>query len=702
MFGALTLICGILCSYFIMVKNIIAFILVIVFNLLSYVIFLVKYSKKEKFKRNLIACCCFLLSFTLGYTLFSFEIDNYVKNDLGGHYYTIFASVEEFNETDYGGAVILNNVNLKGVYGGEKDYKIALTIYGETNLNIGDEITFSANLIDKSIFYEDRFCAEAISEKIKWQVECNASDITYVKNSANVFQVCNTFIKNSLNNGLNKKEFGVALAMLTGNSDYFANYLLYNYRNLGIAHIFAISGLHMGFICAFLSLIFKHIKINKIVKFFIITFALFFYSGICGFTSSSLRASIMCSVALLGRALGKRYDGITAVSLSAILILIIKPSQLFCVGFILSFTAVVGILLLSKPISKVFKFLPKKLADSIGVVLSAGLSTFPVLIDYFGSVSVISILANLIIVPLVSFVFILVLMGAIFGGIFNVSNILLFPSNYILKGLNFVVSFTDYGIFRIFLVPFGAVSLLYFFSLVALSGFINIKLKLKRIIPISCISIFIIVSIFVNVTTINKVNYYVIGGENISATLIENNNESCLIISGTTQNFSQTKLSRLFSVSKTDKLNSVVILNDGKQKDIQLFATRLTHIIEVDSIIYSNNLNVVGINAFYNCFPNIQLNSYGDNEIINFKNFNLSFDIGGYSAKINGKTTLIFSQFGSDYQGYGYITENFNNVIAGECVQSIISQFESSNVISFRSSTIVKSAEREGFIKLNP
>ena len=699
LFIAISLISGILCAYFQTLQNFVAFFVLTLVNLSTYVIFICLYSKKGKLKRNLISCACFIIAFVLGFSLFKMEINNYTINDLGGHYYTINGSIEEINNTDYGSAVILNQINLKGVNGGDKRYKISLTIYGESNLKIGDKITFSSHLIDKSIFYENRFCAEAVSEKVKWQAECNIGDIQVLGNEQTIFQKCNLFIKDSLSCGLEEEEFGVALAMLLGNSDYFANYLLYNYRNLGTAHIFAISGLHMGFICAFLTLIFKFIKTNKFLKFIIITLSLFFYSGICGFTSSSLRASIMCATALLGSALGERYDGVTAISLSATLILLIKPSQLFCISFILSFMAVIGILLLSKPIAKIFKFFPKKLADSLGVVASAWLSTFPILIDYFSKVSIISMIANLIIIPFISFIFIFLLMGAVLGGIFQISFILFFPSNYVLKGLNFIVSAMDYGIFNLVLTSFGFISLLYYGALVVASGFINVKSALKRIISVACMLVFILLSVFVNVSAHNKTTYYFVGGENISATLIHNSEERCLVISGAKLNFSQSKLTRIFNASKTDKLTSVIILNDGSEKDVQLFTTRLNHLIEIERIIYPSNLSVVGIDAFKKSFPNIQLITYNDNENIIFSDVKMSFDLNGYCAKIDN-FLLIFSQFGSEYENFGKLSENFDNVIAGERIQNIISQFNGANVISYRSSSIVRSAEREGYIKI--
>lgn len=111
----------------------------------------------------------------------------------------------------------------------------------------------------------------------------------------------------------------------------------------------------------------------------------------------------MCVVLLLASVRGKQYDIINALSFSAILILVLNPFALFSVGFQLSVMAVLFIALLSKPLEKLFsKKMPRAVASALSATLAAQLGTLPIILKFYPEYSVLSILANLIVVPIAS------------------------------------------------------------------------------------------------------------------------------------------------------------------------------------------------------------------------------------------------------------------------------------------------------------
>ncbi|MEG1805945.1 MAG: ComEC/Rec2 family competence protein, partial [Clostridia bacterium] len=165
----------------------------------------------------------------------------------------------------------------------------------------------------------------------------------------------------------------------------------------------AVSGLHVGILAGVLLLILRKCKLNNIVIWLIECVFLFGYSFLCGFAPSTLRASFMLLLLQGAKCIGRRNDAFSTISLSAIIILLVKPTALFDVGFQLSYGAVLGILFLSPQIARVLsKILPKKVADLLGVSLAVNIGFLPMAMVHFGNVSAVFVLANLVVIPLIS------------------------------------------------------------------------------------------------------------------------------------------------------------------------------------------------------------------------------------------------------------------------------------------------------------
>ena len=180
------------------------------------------------------------------------------------------------------------------------------------------------------------------------------------------------------------------------------------FENVGIAHLLAISGLHIAVIVAILAFVLEKLKVKRIAKFVVMFVLLLFYCYICNFSPSVVRASLMSLVFLLAKVLGKKYDKLNALSISAIIILLFKPLYIFDAGFLLSYLCVFSIFVMHKMFSKLFvKFKFKKLASAISLVMSVQVGILPVILMFYSSVNILSLLVNLICVPIFEFVFVL-------------------------------------------------------------------------------------------------------------------------------------------------------------------------------------------------------------------------------------------------------------------------------------------------------
>ena len=146
-----------------------------------------------------------------------------------------------------------------------------------------------------------------------------------------------------------------------------------------------------------------HYKIRNI--FGIVTVVL--YMAFTGFTPSVTRAGIMLICTLFAAVFDRKEDMPTNFFLSAAIILLLNPYTVLSASFLLSYTSLAGILIFTKPINeKLPRFIPGKIKITIAATLSAWIFTFPVLAYMFNGISTLSVITNILVVPLVSIVFI--------------------------------------------------------------------------------------------------------------------------------------------------------------------------------------------------------------------------------------------------------------------------------------------------------
>ena len=135
---------------------------------------------------------------------------------------------------------------------------------------------------------------------------------------------------------------------------------------------------------------------------------LILYAYVCGFTPSIMRATAMLTLALLAEILGLHNDKLTTLASSAIITLALSPYSLFSCGFVLSYAIVGTIYLTSNNVEKLF---PKKrdIGGAFRVSICASLGSLPLSSYYFGNLSLLSLPLNIICVPLLSALFMAVI-----------------------------------------------------------------------------------------------------------------------------------------------------------------------------------------------------------------------------------------------------------------------------------------------------
>ncbi len=203
------------------------------------------------------------------------------------------------------------------------------------------------------------------------------------------------------------QDYDIATGLVLGGSGRLSKPVKEVFRRAGVLHILAVSGLHVGFVIAFLGMILIFIPVDNRIKFLIIIVGLFIYAGIIGFRPSVCRAGIMAFLFGLGLVLQRNVEPLHIINITAMAFLTVNPMLLFDVGTELSFSAVYGIIILYPELEKHFiskienRFI-KAIISIMAVSLSAQLFALPLISFYFHKIPTLAVFSNVLIVPLVS------------------------------------------------------------------------------------------------------------------------------------------------------------------------------------------------------------------------------------------------------------------------------------------------------------
>jgi competence protein ComEC len=235
-------------------------------------------------------------------------------------------------------------------------------------------------------------------------------------------------------------------ALLLGQKQQIDSETLNDYKNAGVVHILAISGLHIGIIYTFFNFIFgflNRVKHGKTIKLIVIILLLWLFALISGMSASITRSVTMFSVIAFGTFLNRKNFMFNAIAASFLILLIYNPLLIFDVGFQLSYAAVISILLF-QPFYQKFYYSKNKtvvyITDLFLVSLTAQLGVLPLMLLYFKQVPTLFLLANFVVIPIATLVLIL-------GIIVLFLNFVYLPLALLLgKLISFLVEFMNYYI----------------------------------------------------------------------------------------------------------------------------------------------------------------------------------------------------------------------------------------------------------------
>ncbi|AJS61373.1 hypothetical protein UB51_03190 [Paenibacillus sp. IHBB 10380] len=195
---------------------------------------------------------------------------------------------------------------------------------------------------------------------------------------------------------------GYMKGLVIGMQDDVDTFTYGQFSQLGLTHILAVSGTHVAVYIACLMLLLSLFRFTRETKFTLIILLIPIYVLLTGFSPSVVRAGIMSMITLYTARQGLLKDGLHIISAAALIMLVWNPYLLLNVSFQLSFIVTLGLLIYVPLLLPMLSKLPRKFAIALGVTVVAQLISFPLTIYYFNQFSLLSIIANLILVPIIS------------------------------------------------------------------------------------------------------------------------------------------------------------------------------------------------------------------------------------------------------------------------------------------------------------
>lgn len=337
------------------------------------------------------------------------------------------------------------NIITAGEY--KVDEKIILKVLDSGKLELGDNFRFNGvlkipmeNTNPKLFNYRLNLLTHKIHTTASIK-EYSISEINKDEKSLN-YKLTQRFtndINELFNQYLSPKNRDLILSIILGNSNLLEEEELVLYRNLGLAHILAVSGLHIGIISGFLIFIFSRLGIKRKYNYIITLSIIWLYAFLIGYSPSTLRACLMISILFLSNISHEPYDSLNTIFVSMFILLVFNPFYLFSVSFQLSFIATISIIIITPRVAELLYPYKGKFINSLAGIIAVNIGLLPINAYYFNFLPLLGIVANLISIPILSISLIIGMCMIIFNYLFPFMNSFLGVILNLLLNINSII-----------------------------------------------------------------------------------------------------------------------------------------------------------------------------------------------------------------------------------------------------------------------
>ena len=295
-------------------------------------------------------------------------------------------------------------------------------------------------------------------------------------------QVTRDWFAGRLEDAIPAPEVKLGTSYLLGMKADLPKDLSENLRAVGLAHIVVASGAHLAILVDVAKKIFGRISRFAGLLFSVLFIVLFM--AMVGFTPSILRAGIMSILNLSAWYVGRKIAPWRIILLTAAGTLALNPNFITDLGWLLSFASFIGIMILAPKILEFFygNQKPNFVASTILTTISATLTTLPIVLYYFGQISLISVFANLLILPTLPYAMGLTFLSGLFVDIPIIGGAVSFVTIKLLDFHIFVVElFGSFTPFLIKIPPYQIWVFLLYIPIVLLLLIGHVKRKVVKL-----------------------------------------------------------------------------------------------------------------------------------------------------------------------------------------------------------------------------
>ena len=449
----------------------------IILDVVICVVFLIYVLFTKKFVSLAIVMCFF----ALGLGLFQIGVSTFTGKKFVGTQQVVGRISDDLSASTYGDSVTatLKDVVIDGK--NEGNIRLKINISNIKDVEAGDIISFETHVQTAKLFELGEFQNFYYRDKTPYMAEISSKDILLHGNSLNADEAFRLKVKDVLYQNMGSSNGALAFAALFGDRSDIDSQTYQNFKSAGIIHILAVSGLHISFLFALLGWILRKLHINRYINLLICGGVLGIYAWLCGFTPSILRAGIMGIILFFTKLSGKNYDQLSSLGAAGILILLFSPLSAYDLGFLLSFSCVLSIFMLSPILTKLFGYIfPKSVASAFAISFAVQLGVLPFMARMLTILNFLSAFVNLLVIPIFSVVYPILFIVAPIVAFLPVFGFLLKPPEWGFVAIKNIAEFFGQTQLKITLKPLDIFFVALFFVLLFMvSGFFMAKLRTK-------------------------------------------------------------------------------------------------------------------------------------------------------------------------------------------------------------------------------
>jgi len=384
--------------------------------LLGLASFLMFYYRKTRFK--FITFIIVLAACTICYSTFLFTNHIWTRSYIDHIHGDVFISGRVDSDVTRDGTrrIFLSDVYIEG---GRVRGRVQMFVFDENfNLEPGTIINQQVSIRSRPLVQGFSVDGWAFRNNIRFTASTRAiNPHTLEYGRARFFVRARHLIARTLIGSMGQTYGGIAYGMVTGDGAFIDGGTRDYFSAAGLAHILAVSGLHLNFATAMLTFLLIKLKVRRQITAGITTAFIIFYAMLAGLSPSVARASIMSLVGVYVFLFGNRADSLSSLSLAASLILLFAPFFLFELGFLYTMSAVLGIILFTRPLSSAFRKIKihRKVSGAFALTLAVQIGILPISLWAFHNLAIYSRFINLIMMPFIAFLFIGILLALIFA-----------------------------------------------------------------------------------------------------------------------------------------------------------------------------------------------------------------------------------------------------------------------------------------------